>query len=58
MTVSVHRTLHVGSVRWAGGSSYLHVGTLGKSLLLHMSSKVIQVMTFPTGREEDEYGGA
>lgn len=43
--MTVHRTLHVGSVRWAGSSSYLHVGTLS-SLLLHMPSKVIQVMTF------------
>lgn len=56
--MTVHRTLHVGSVRWAGSSSYLHVGTLGKSLLLYMPSKVIQVMTFPAGREEDAYGGA
>ena len=40
------------------GSSYLHVGTLGKSHLQHMPSKVILGMTFPTRREGDEYGGA
>lgn len=58
MTVSVSQNTSCWSVRYGGGLSYLHVGTLGKSLLLHMPSKVIEVMTFPAGREEDEYGGA